>query len=713
MVSGQFESSSRYERIIDLLSHFKKGDFKFIISKSREYKQLYPEESIFLYCLLIRALYHLDYKEESFNLVNEAIYKFPGNEILYFFLGEMYERDGKKEEAEENYQKVLEITRNQVILSYTYTKLAGLKYKSGSEEESLDNIKTAIRAYPGNKTAFDLLNEIVSKNPKTPESDIVEEFLSSDKCKGCSDRKCLNKFSFEEILHISLQSGLPAIQLAGLSYNRFWNIYRRNNKKEFETKIVEWGGELSDKIYEWRGRNPAIQTIGSIEECKKIINYASIYLDRKTAAGIINHLLREFEGMGIPYKYSEEPDYDYISQCNYHNPQSYNEAYYLEPGYDNDEIIRICQGTRMSCPEIDIICYEADVHELLRLYLIDEALELLKEAEKKYPESAEIYILYGELYTVKSQQKEAGKYYNAALSKAYNSYQLKRVQLNLAFHFNSWGHNNESLRYVKNVLLKDPENEAAFRIMQLVSSEDILSKRDCEQSVYDLYVSCQFHKCHELLSVEQLTLLDLVYLQNAITTEWNNGGGAEIGEIFIKDTSNVFKRLGQLDSNIRTRIEFLVSFKGGGRKLSESSREGAEYGKLYFVPIYFLNVSYVLLLVQLSGKRWEKISDVFLSLPKLRTEEKDILGWANQLIFFICNWVYKYERTDVGEGRRAFEVIKDFASRYVEPGLAGILVKQIIKMFKKYDRIDGVLFNKESEKELFSCGRKGDNKRFN
>ena len=121
----------------------------------------------------------------------------------------------------------------------------------------------------------------------------------------------------------------------------------------------------------------------------------------------------------------------------------------------------------------------------------------------------------------------------------------------------------------------------------------------------------------------------------------------------------------------------------------------------------------MLLLVQLSGKRWEKISDVFLNLPKLRTEEKDILGWANQLIFFICNWVYKYERTDVGEGRKAFEVIKDFASRYIEPGLAGIVVKQMIQMFKKYDRIDGVLFNKESEKKLFNCGRKGDNNIFN
>jgi hypothetical protein len=45
--------------------------------------------------------------------------------------------------------------------------------------------------------------------------------------------------------------------------------------------------------------------------------------------------------------------------------------------------------------------------------------------------------------------------------------------------------------------------------------------------------------------------------------------------------------------------------------------------------------------------------------------------------------------------------------------MPGIVVKQIIKMFQRYDRIDGVLFNKESEKELFSCGRKGDNKIFN
>jgi hypothetical protein len=50
------ESDDRYARIIDLLLHFKRGSYENIISKTREYKDLYPEESVFLHCIMIKAL---------------------------------------------------------------------------------------------------------------------------------------------------------------------------------------------------------------------------------------------------------------------------------------------------------------------------------------------------------------------------------------------------------------------------------------------------------------------------------------------------------------------------------------------------------------------------------------------------------------------------------------------------------------------------------
>ena len=281
MGSVIIKSTNRHERIVDLLLQFQKGNHGDVISKVKEYRDIFHEDTLFLQCLLIKTLYKLDYPADAYRLLKKSIDNFPENGYLYYCAGEICELYGKTKAAEEFYLKVPEVTNNHVILSYTYTKMAGLRHNAWHEGEAADYIKMALKSYPGNKRAFDLLNEIVKSDQEMPETETDEE-----------------------------------------------NILIEDSDKEFNNK-----GQLYKIDTHIKGRDYAFDPISS-----------------------------------------------------YYYRKSYSESMYYGSGDENEEVLQICQGTRDSCKEVDIICYEADINELERDKKAKEALELLKEAEKKYPD---------------------------------------------------------------------------------------------------------------------------------------------------------------------------------------------------------------------------------------------------------------------------------------------------------------------------------------